>query len=141
MSATATTARSVGFLCLVLASAAGCSQQTTGELRAQGDPPNEKRVEWVTDPEGNSPDPEFISVLISGDGDFVVGADFPPGLYKSQGSRDGARCTWFRVATDPKGSFQVLESGQGSGSQRVTVESTDELLRSSGCLPWSKVTQ
>jgi hypothetical protein len=88
-----------------------------------------KRVEWVTDPETA----RMLSVVLYGDGEFLVGADFPAGLYESLG---GTRCKWSRQSLRPDGSFGEVQSGGGPGVQRVEVQAADLLFRSAGCLRW-----
>ena len=131
-------AASVISLLVMLCATSGCGRQTPGNARAPDELEQEKSVEWVTDPEANSAQPTFLRVVLRGDGDFAVGADFPSGSYKSQGGRGGRACTWSRLKSEPGGSLKVLQSGGGSGVQHVDVSRSDWLFRSSACQPWVK---
>jgi len=92
-------------------------------------PSQTPEVEWVTDPETS----RMLSVVLYGDGEFLVGADFPAGLYESLG---GPQCKWSRQSLRPDGSFGDLQSGGGPGVQRVDVQTEDLLFRSDGCTRW-----
>lgn len=92
-------------------------------------PSQPPRVEWVTDPESA----EMLSVVLYGDGEFLVGADFPAGLYESGG---GPRCKWSKESLNPRGSFGEVQSGGGPGVHRVAFEAEDLLFRSAGCIRW-----
>jgi hypothetical protein len=92
-------------------------------------PSHTRKVEWVTDPETA----EMLSVVLYGDGEFLVGADFPAGLYESPG---GPLCQWNRQSLRPDGSFGELQSGGGPGVQRVDVQAADVLFHSAGCTRW-----
>lgn len=133
-----TIAASVGFLLIALTP--GCSVETTGDARAPGYAVQGNWVEWVTDPESNSNQPEYVAVVLRGDGDFIVGKDFPPGTYESQGGRGQRACKWSRLGSGPLGSKRILESGEGVDMQRVEIGRTDQLFRSSACQPWTKST-
>jgi hypothetical protein len=128
-----------GCVFLVLSLTAGCNHQTNGLALAPEELSHEKSVEWVTDPESTSSQPQFLRVVLRGDGDFTVVADFPSGSYESPGGRRSERaCTWSRVATEPDGSLRVLQSGGGPGIQRVHIEPSDRLFQTSACQPWLK---
>ena len=125
-----------GFVCLVLTLTPGCNHQTNGPALAPDGLAQENSVEWVTDPESSSPQPQFLAVVLRGDGDFTVGADFPSGSYESPGGRRRERaCTWSRLIAGPDGSLRVLQSGGGPGIQRVNIAPSDRLFRSSACQP------
>ena len=126
-------------MCLVLSLTPGCNHQTNGRALAPEELSQENSVEWVTDPESSSSQPQFISVILRGDGDFTVGADFPSGSYESPGGRRRERaCTWSRLIAEPDGSLRVLQSGGGPGVQHVRIAPSDRLFRSSACQPWLK---
>ncbi len=122
----------------MLALTSGCVRQTAGNARAPDELEQARSVEWVTDPEANSAQPTFLRVVLRGDGDFTVGADFPSGSYESPGGRGGRICTWSRLTSEPGGSLKVLQSGGGPGAQRVNVSTSDRLFRSIACQPWVK---
>lgn len=128
-----------GCVFLVLSLTPGCNHQTNGHALAPGELSHEKSVEWVTDPESTSSQPQFLRVVLRGDGDFTVVADFPSGSYESPGGRRNERaCTWSRLIAEPDGSLRVLQSGGGPGVQHVRIAPTDRLFRSSACQPWLK---
>jgi hypothetical protein len=129
---------SVLSLAVALVLTTGCGRQTAGNARAPDEVQQENWVEWVTDPESNSAEPIFLSVVLRGDGDFTVGADFPSGTYESPGPRGERACTWSRLVSEPDGSLQVLQSGGGPGVQQVNITRSDLLFRSSACQPWVK---
>lgn len=97
---------------------------------------NPPHVEWVSDPENKSD--TLIAVTLSGSGPFHVGADFPPGVYQSNGSTGRSPCTWLRLS-DGGGVERTVESGSGQGRQRVEIDPTDMTFVTSSCLPWRKV--
>lgn len=123
---------------LPLALTLGCSVETAGEASAPSDAAQSNWVEWVTDPESNSHQPKYIKITLRGDGDFIVGNDFPPGTYESQGGRGGRACTWLRLGSSPAGSQRILETGSGEEIQRVQIAQSDQLFRSNACQPWTK---
>ncbi len=135
--ASSKTASIIGVL-VMLAIISGCGRHTAGNARAPDELEQEKSVEWVTDPEANSAQPTFLSVVLRGDGDFSVGADFPSGSYESQGDRGGRACSWSRLTSEAGGSLKVLQSGGGPGVQQVNVSTSDRLFRSIACQPWVK---
>lgn len=92
-------------------------------------PSRTPEVKWVTDPETA----KMLSVVLYGDGDFLVGADFPAGLYESHG---GPLCKWNRQSLRPDGSFGEVQSGGGPGVHRVDVQAADLLFHSAGCTRW-----
>ena len=113
----------------------GVSGGEAGALRVQ--PPT---VVWVSDPEGISQDAAArAAVTLSGDGLFRVGADLPPGIYRSAGPRSVLACQWERLVTPPLGQSAVRETASGQEQQVITVEPSDTALFSVGCLPWTRI--
>lgn len=94
-------------------------------------------VEWVSDPEGNPEVP--LSVTLRGDGQFLVNADFPPGLYETSGQRPRVPCIWRKSGKTAAGAERIVESGGGSERQVVSVESRDSTFQTEGCMPWRMV--
>lgn len=116
----------------VIIVAVGCEAAAPQDSITFSDrPPQTPRVEWVTDPETA----KMLSVVLYGDGEFLVGAEFPAGLYESSG---GPRCKWSRQSLRPDGSFGEVQSGGGPGVQRVDVQAADLLFRSAGCTRWER---
>lgn len=118
---------------LVAATLSSCTRSIEGVANfSASNPPS---VEWVSDPEASD---TLISVTLRGSGRFHVGADFPPGMYQSNGSTGRSLCVWRRVAAGA-GDRRVVESGIGDGPQRVVIEPTDSTFLTASCLPWRKV--
>ncbi|MEU9296738.1 hypothetical protein [Streptomyces sp. NPDC048266] len=89
-------------------------------------------------PEGKAPAPEKKAVTIDGDGDFEVGADAKPGLYRSTGNKD-AGCYWER-AKDASGELEsTLANDNVTGTAYVEIKASDKLFKSSGCGTWEAV--
>lgn len=90
-------------------------------------------------PEGKAPAaPERKAVTIDGDGDFEVGADAKPGLYRSTGNKD-AGCYWER-AKDASGELEsTLANDNVTGTAYVEIKASDKLFKSSGCGTWEAV--
>jgi len=70
---------------------------------------------------------------IPGDGTFVVGSDVQPGLYKSEG---GSRCYWSRMNA---AGDDTIDNYFGAGPAVLTIQSTDGLIKTSHCAPFTKV--
>ncbi|GHA94925.1 hypothetical protein ACIQRS_18840 [Streptomyces termitum] len=78
------------------------------------------------------------AATIDGDGDFEVGADVKPGLYRSTGNED-AGCYWER-SKDAKGELDsILANDNVTGTSYVEVLKTDKLFKSTGCGTWEAV--
>ena len=118
------------FIAVLLFIGVGCGVHKPQDSAASTHQPSRTpEVEWVTDPETA----EMLSAVLYGDGEFLVGADFPAGLYESRG---GPRCKWSRQNLRPDGSFGEVQSGGGPGVQRVDVQAADLIFRSAGCTRW-----
>ncbi len=118
---------------LVAGVLSSCTRSVAGVASiSASNPPS---VEWVSDPEASD---TLIAVTLRGSGQFHVGADFPSGIYQSNGSAGRSPCTWRRVTAGP-GDRRAVESGIGDGLQRVVIEPTDSTFLTSSCLPWRKV--
>lgn len=119
----------VAFAALLI-SGVGCgTREPTEGAEFFYQPPLTDSIQWVTDPETG----RMLSVVFPGDGEFLVGADLPAGIYIARG---GPMCQWSRQSLRPDGSFGELQSGGGLEAQRVDVKSTDLLFRSAGCMRW-----
>ena len=95
-------------------------------------PPAQAKVKWETDPETG----KLLSAVLFGDGEFLVGADFPAGLYQSTG---GPGCNWSRRALRPDGSDGAVQENRGGGDQIVLIAATDLVFKSDSCSPWVKI--
>lgn len=89
-------------------------------------------MKWETDPETG----KLLSAVLFGDGEFLVGADFPAGLYESAG---GPGCNWSRHALRPDGSYGAVQENRGGGDQIVQIAATDLVFKSDACNPWVKI--
>lgn len=114
----------------------GCTVDIIGSALPQSDSVGHA-VEWVTDPESDSKG--LLAVTIRGDGEFLVGADFPPGIYISGGSRPGSVCIWQRLSRHPMGSRTVVAAGSSLDPQIVVVLPTDTSFTTQSCQPWRMV--
>lgn len=116
---------------------AGCTVKITGTAALPANNNVRHPVEWVTDPESDSTD--MLAVTISADGEFAVGADFPPGRYFSEGSLPGSVCNWQRAKDQPSGLRTVAAAGTSVGPQFVVIEPTDSVFVTQSCRPWQLV--
>ncbi|MFE5945214.1 hypothetical protein [Streptomyces sp. NPDC056480] len=82
--------------------------------------------------------PEKKAVTIDGDGDFEVGADVKPGLYRSTGNKD-AGCYWERAKNASADTDSILANDNVTGTSYVEIKASDKLFKSSGCGTWEAV--
>ncbi|MFF3842430.1 hypothetical protein [Streptomyces sp. NPDC001930] len=82
--------------------------------------------------------PEKKAVTIDGDGDFEVGSDVQPGLYRSTGNKD-AGCYWERAKNASADPDAILANDNVTGTSYVEIKATDKLFKSSGCGTWEAV--
>ncbi|WP_055600235.1 hypothetical protein [Streptomyces aureus] len=82
--------------------------------------------------------PEKKAVTIDGDGDFEVGADVKPGLYRSTGNKD-AGCYWERAKDASGEPDSILANDNVTGTSYVEVKASDKLFKSAGCGTWEAV--
>ncbi|MBP2582619.1 hypothetical protein J3A78_003097 [Streptomyces sp. PvR006] len=75
---------------------------------------------------------------IDGDGDFEVGSDAKPGLYRSTGNKD-AGCYWERAKDASSETDSILANDNVTGTSYVEIKATDKLFKSSGCGTWEAV--
>ncbi|MGW6551949.1 hypothetical protein ACWGBV_17050 [Streptomyces sp. NPDC055051] len=92
-------------------------------------------------PESKAPEkeaPEKKAVTIDGDGDFEVGSDVRPGLYRSTGNED-AMCYWER-SKDATGELDsILANDNVTGTAYVELKKSDKFFKSTGCSAWEAV--
>ncbi|MFE6223371.1 MULTISPECIES: hypothetical protein [unclassified Streptomyces] len=82
--------------------------------------------------------PEKKAAAIDGDGDFEVGADVKPGLYRSTGNKD-AMCYWER-AKDASGEVDsILANDNVTGTAYVEIKKSDKFFKSTDCSAWEAV--
>lgn len=73
---------------------------------------------------------------IPGDGTYVVGKQVAPGTYQSTGPKAGRTiCGWFKL--DATG--EPTDSDVSQGQVIVVVAPTDAMIRTSGCLPFTRM--
>ncbi|MFD4723919.1 hypothetical protein ACFWNW_02455 [Streptomyces seoulensis] len=75
--------------------------------------------------------------VLSGDGDFRVGADIAPGTYRSTGDAHRS-CRWERVRDGERRLGSVVANGHSAGTTVVVIRLTDAYFRSTGCGGWTK---
>ncbi|MER8030892.1 hypothetical protein ABTZ78_18250 [Streptomyces bauhiniae] len=75
--------------------------------------------------------------VLSGDGDFRVGADIAPGTYRSTGNAPRT-CRWERARDAERRLGSVIANGSATGPVIVTIRPTDAYFRSTGCGGWKK---
>ncbi|MFI8827627.1 hypothetical protein [Streptomyces sp. NPDC053431] len=76
---------------------------------------------------------------IGGDGDFEVGKDVKPGLYRSVGNGADAGCYWERAKDSSGETDSILANDTVSGTSYVQVAATDKIFKSSDCEKWEAV--
>ncbi|MEU9864574.1 hypothetical protein AB0D99_27230 [Streptomyces sp. NPDC047971] len=81
---------------------------------------------------------EKKAVTIAGDGDFEVGKDVKPGLYRTSGNED-AMCYWERAKDSSGDTDSILANDNVTGTSYVEVKPSDKLFKSSGCKEWEAV--
>ncbi|WP_225801395.1 hypothetical protein [Streptomyces sp. NK15101] len=82
--------------------------------------------------------PEKKVVTIDGDGDFEVGADVKPGLYRSTGNKD-AECYWERAKNASGDVDSILANDNVTGTSYVEIKASDKLFKSTDCGTWEAV--
>ncbi|MEU8880979.1 hypothetical protein [Streptomyces hydrogenans] len=88
-------------------------------------------------PESKAPE-EKKAVTIDGDGDFEVGSDLKPGLYRTTGNED-AMCYWER-SKDATGELDsILANDNVTGTAYVEIKKSDKFFKSTGCETWEAV--
>jgi len=130
--ASCTTPKTATVIFFVSAMTVSCALPTPGTATAPRDLVDSVSVEWVTDPESDS----LVRAVLTGDGKFTAGVEFPVGVYQSGGSRRGITCAWMRLSAEPDGSHRILQAGGGDGPQLVQIGSIDVLFLSNACKPW-----
>ncbi|MEU3605705.1 hypothetical protein AB0E83_09665 [Streptomyces sp. NPDC035033] len=88
-------------------------------------------------PESKAPE-KPKAATVGGDGDFEVGSDVKPGLYRSTGNKD-AECYWER-AKDATGEVDsILANDNVTGTAYVEIKASDKLFTSTSCGTWEAV--
>ncbi|MFI1657744.1 hypothetical protein ACH4ZU_22915 [Streptomyces sp. NPDC020472] len=82
--------------------------------------------------------PEKKAVTIDGDGDFEVGSDVKPGLYRTTGNKD-AECYWERAKSASGDVDSILANDNVTGTSYVEIKASDKLFKSTGCGTWEAV--
>ncbi|WP_137988924.1 hypothetical protein [Streptomyces vilmorinianum] len=78
------------------------------------------------------------AATIDGDGDFEVGKDVKPGLYRSTGNKD-AGCYWERAKDSSGDTDSILANDNVTGTSYVQIAATDKIFKSEGCGEWEAV--
>ncbi|MET9801474.1 hypothetical protein [Streptomyces sp. NPDC006368] len=84
------------------------------------------------------PKEEKKAAAIEGDGDFEVGTDVKPGLYRTSGNKDGL-CYWERAKDATGETDSILANDNVTGTSYVTIKASDKLFKSSDCGDWEAV--
>lgn len=75
---------------------------------------------------------------IPGDGQYRIGFDLAPGIYRSGDATDDY-CYWKRLS-DATGDFDdIIDNDSGPGRRIVQVEATDAFLETYSCGTWTKI--
>lgn len=114
-------------------SAAGGSAETVTEAATEtteAEPVTETVTKTVTTTV--EPAPESV---IPGDGTFLVGRDFEPGTYRTEGA-SGRNCYWARLSGTSGESKDIIASGNVTGPTTVTIASSDTAFETKGCQEW-----
>ncbi|MFD7320821.1 hypothetical protein ACFV9D_06970 [Streptomyces sp. NPDC059875] len=118
---------------LVVIGATGCEGGDTTS------PKSSAKQEQPAKQGGDSKAPaEKKAVTIDGDGDFEVGKDVKPGLYRTSGNED-AMCYWERAKDSSGETDSILANDNVTGTSYVEVKASDKLFKSSGCKEWEAV--
>lgn len=102
------------------------------EARAQGKKDAETAA--AKPKEASKPAPAPAAAFT--DGLYKVGADIPPGSYRTAGG-GGSPCYYARLKTDETTSY--IANNLSSGPMRMTVRSSDGYVELSGGCEWTKV--
>jgi hypothetical protein len=79
---------------------------------------------------------KLTRTLISGNGAYLVGADFRPGTYRSVGN-DG--CYWERARSADSSFGSIIANDNVEGQAIVTISATDKVFKTSSCNVWRRV--
>ncbi|WP_282692855.1 hypothetical protein [Streptomyces sp. CC208A] len=81
---------------------------------------------------------EKKAATIDGDGDFEVGSDVTPGLYRSTGNKD-AECYWERLKDATGELDSILANDNVTGTAYVEIKKSDKFFKSTSCGTWEAV--
>jgi hypothetical protein len=73
---------------------------------------------------------------IPGDGDYLTGPDFRPGVYRSQGNTN---CYWERARRADGGSGSIITNDYADGQITVSIPATDKMFSVSHCKTWRRI--
>lgn len=85
---------------------------------------------WTPQP----PPPPIVSGQF-GDGQYVVGSDIQPGMYRAPG---GDRCYWARLSGFSGGIDDIIANGIPNGAAIIEIASTDRGFETRGCGGWAR---
>jgi hypothetical protein len=77
-----------------------------------------------------------VRTVISGNGAYMVGADFRPGTYRSVGN-DG--CYWERASSASGELGSIIANDNADGQVLVTISASDKVFKTSRCKGWSRI--
>ncbi|MFF8608779.1 hypothetical protein ACF06X_22870 [Streptomyces sp. NPDC015346] len=121
---------------LVVIGATGC-EGGADTSSSNGSPKQEQPAKKGGD-KGDAAPEKKKAATIGGDGDFEVGTDVKPGLYRTSGNKD-AMCYWERAKDSSGETDSILANDNVTGTSYVLIKPTDKLFKSSGCAEWEAV--
>lgn len=74
--------------------------------------------------------------VISGNGAYLVNADFRAGTYRSTGN-DG--CYWERASSADGDTRSIIANDNADGQLIVTISATDKVFKTSRCKVWKRI--
>ncbi|MFI6107339.1 hypothetical protein [Streptomyces sp. NPDC051310] len=117
---------------VAIASAVGGGGDDGGKAPAAGDTKGKQQQ-----PAGQQEQPKKAAA-IEGDGDFEVGTDVKPGLYRTSGNEDGL-CYWERAKDASGETDSILANDNVTGTSYVTIKAGDKIFKTSDCKDWEAV--
>lgn len=75
---------------------------------------------------------------IPGSGTYLVGDDIQPGTYKTAGPGSLGLCYWERSKDSSGGLESIIANDNLTGQGVVTIKSSDNVFKSTGCQAWVK---
>ncbi|MFF0437206.1 hypothetical protein ACFYU9_33905 [Streptomyces sp. NPDC004327] len=119
---------------------AGGGNDDSGSPKAGAQEPAKKGTDKKSGTQGDAGKAaEKKAATIDGDGDFEVGKDVKPGLYRSTGNGDDAGCYWERAKDSSGDTDSILANDNVTGTSYVQVTAKDKIFKSSGCQSWEAV--
>ncbi|WP_223188435.1 hypothetical protein [Streptomyces sp. TRM68416] len=108
---------------------------TATETETEAAPPTKETPAPTPTPTKKAPGGE-----IPGDGTYIVGEDFKPGTYRTDGPKDSAipDCYWARMSGTSGELDEIIANGNTAGPTTVTISASDEAFQTTGCKTWKR---